>query len=86
MHSSLEDATDLADALEREIEAQGEAAKRAIREYKKTIRRESGAGDARQVETRREVEHAVSQYIQLCQRLDELRVQISASQLPPRTR
>ena len=85
MHSSPEDVTGLADALEREIEAQGEAAKRAIREYKKTIRREAGASGARQLETRREVEQAVSHYIQLCQRLDELRIQISAS-LPTRPR
>ena len=86
MHNSLEDVTDLADALEREIEAQGEAAKRAIREYKKTIRAESAGCRARQLETRREVEHAVTQYIQLCQRLAELRVLISASQLPTRPR
>ena len=86
MNSSPEDVTDLADSLEREIEAQGEAAKRAIREYKKTIRRESGVGGARQLETRREVEQAVSQYIQLQRELDELRARKSTTQLIPRTR
>ena len=83
MHSGLTDVIDLEDALEREIEAQGEAAKRAISEYKKTIRQESGAGGARQIETRREVEQAVSQYIQLRRRLDELRMRMSD---PPRAR
>lgn len=74
--------TDLANALERQVEVQGEAAKRAIREYKKTILHGAATGGVRQTETRRKVEQAVNQYMQLRRRLDELRVEISARQMP----
>lgn len=68
-----DDGTAQADALERQIEAQGEAAKRAIREYKKAILHETASGSGRQTKTRRDVEVAVNRYMQLCRRLDELR-------------
>ena len=83
MRFDPEDVTELAYALERQVEAQGEEAKRAIREYKETILNGTASGSVRQIETRREVEHAVNHYMQLRRRLDELRVQMSASQ-PPR--
>jgi len=81
MHVDAEIVTDLADALERQIEAQGEAAKRAIRGYKKTILHETASGGAHQTEKQREVEMAVNHYISLRRRLDELRVRIDARQL-----
>jgi hypothetical protein len=82
MDFDREDVTDLASALERQIESQGEAAKRAIREYKKAIRRDSALQRVSQNEARCEVLHAVDQYMQLRRRLDDLRMQMS--QLPPR--
>ena len=81
MDFDLENAANLASALERQIESQGEAAKRAIREYKKAIRRDSALQRVSQNEARCEVLHAVNQYMQLRRRLDDLRVQMS--QLPP---
>jgi hypothetical protein len=84
MHLEGDDAISLADALERQIEAQSEAAKTAIREYKKAIRSDSGSRAGRQIKTRRDVEHAVNQYMQLRRQLDELRLQMSARPVPPR--
>ena len=83
-HREADDAIDLAGALERLVEAEEEAAKRAIREYKKTIRNDNASEGARQIESRREVEQAVNRYMQLRRKLDELRLEISASQMPPR--
>jgi len=76
--------TSLADALERRLEAQAEAAKQAIREYKKTILQETASGAVRRMETQREVEHAVSEYMRLRRRLDELRAQTNATRLSTR--
>ena len=86
MHSSAKNIIELADALEREVEAQREAAKRAISEYKKTIRFGPNNGGTRQMETRRQVQHAVSQYIELSRKLDELRMKTNEGQMSPRTR
>ena len=83
-HRDAEDVTDLAGALERQVEAQEEAAKRAIREYKEIIRNDNASEGVRHIETRREVEHAVNRYMQLRRKLDELRLQIGASQMPTR--
>jgi len=84
MHLHRDNVSELADALERQIEVQAEAAKRAIREYKKTILHETSSGRLRQTETKRDVEHAVNLYMQLRRRLDELRAQMSARHLPTR--
>lgn len=82
MHLYPDNLSELADALERQVEVQAEAAKRAIREYKKTIIHETASGG--KADTQRGVEQAVNQYIQLRKSLDELRAQLSASHLPPR--
>lgn len=79
-----EDVIRLAVDLEHQIEDQGEAAKHAIREYKKAIRDDTASHRKRKNETRREVERAVNRYMQLRRRLDELRLQMNASQMPPR--
>jgi len=81
-----ENVSELAGALERQIEAQGEAAKLAIREYKKAILHETASGRDRQAVTKRDVEHAVHEYMELRRRLDELRAQMNARQLPTRAR
>lgn len=65
------DDNDLTGALEREVEAQAEAAKKAIREYKQTIFCEPVSA-AQHLEQQRDVARAVSRYIQLRRRLDEL--------------
>ena len=78
MHIHRDEASEQ-DALERQMEIHAEAAKRAIREYKKIILHETGSGGVRQTETRREVEQAVNQYMQLCRKLDELRTQMNSS-------
>ncbi|HSB12611.1 MAG TPA: hypothetical protein VLM38_24185 [Blastocatellia bacterium] len=70
-----DDPSEQALALERQVEAQAEAAKRAIGEYKKTILRRAIPAGVQQVERQREVELAVTQYIRLRKRLDELRAQ-----------
>ena len=72
------DDNDLADALEREVEAQAEAAKQAIREYKQTICREPVSA-AQHLEQQRDVSRAVSRYIQLRRRLDELNADASTT-------
>lgn len=79
MHIHPDEAGEQEGALERQVEIHAEAAKRAIREYKKTILHETGSGGVRQTETRREVEQAVNQYMQLCRKLDELRTQMNSS-------
>ena len=58
-------------ALERELEVQAEAAKQAIREYKRTISGEPVSA-ARHLEQQRDVSRAVGRYIQLRRKLDEL--------------
>jgi hypothetical protein len=69
--------SDLARALERQVEVQGEAAKRAIREYKKAILEEPAAGGIRRIESQRQVQHVVGEYVQLRRRLDELLAEMS---------
>jgi hypothetical protein len=78
MSSYLPDREDSPEALEREVEAQAEAAKRAIREYKQTICREPVSA-AQHIEQQRDVSQAVSRYIQLRRRLDELHADASTS-------
>jgi len=68
-----DDLTEL--ALEREVEVQAEAAKRAIGEYKKTILQRTIPAASQQIERQREVELTVARYIRLRKRLDELRAQ-----------
>lgn len=76
MHVQLEYVSDLARALERQVEIQAEAAKQAIREYKKSILEEPAGGTIRRVEGQRQVERVVGEYIQLRKRLDEVRAQM----------
>ena len=77
MHLHSDNASELAEALERQIEVYAEAAKRAIGEYKKTILHEPAFSGVRRIEGQREVERAVSLYMQLRKRLDELRAEMS---------
>lgn len=79
MHVQLEQVRDLARALERQVEIQAEAAKQAIREYKKSILEEQAGGTIRLVERQRQVECVVGEYIQLRKRLDEVRAQLCNS-------
>jgi hypothetical protein len=72
MSAQTEQANDLTSALERQVEMQAEAAKRAIREYKKSLLEAPVVGDAQRVERQREVEKVVRNYLQLRKRLDEL--------------
>ena len=83
-HREADDAIDLTGALEQQVDAEEEAAKRAIREYKNTIRNDNASEGARQIESRLEVEKAVNRYMQLRRKLDELRLQTNASQMPSR--
>jgi hypothetical protein len=79
MQGQLEHMSDLARVLERRVEIQAEAAKQAIREYKKSIL-EAPAGDPiRRSESQRQVECVVGEYIQLRKRLDEARAHIRNS-------
>ncbi len=66
------DTNELTRALERQVEIQAEAAKRAIREYKKSLLDASGAGGGQRIERQREVEEVVRNYLQLRKKLDEL--------------
>jgi hypothetical protein len=72
------DSEDVTDALEREVEAQAEAAKQAIRDYKRAISREPVSA-ALHLEQQRDVSRAVSRYIQLRRRLDELHADASTT-------
>lgn len=75
MQGQLEHMSDLARALERRVEIQAEAAKQAIREYKKSIL-EAPAGDPIRRESQRQVERVVGEYIQLRKCLDEARARM----------
>jgi len=66
------DTNELTRALERQVEIQAEAAKRAIREYKKSLLDASGGVGGQRIERQREVEEVVRNYLQLRKRLDEL--------------
>jgi len=66
------DTNELTRALERQVEIQAEAAKRAIREYKKSLLDASGVVGGQRIERQREVEEVVRNYLQLRKRLDEL--------------
>jgi hypothetical protein len=72
MRAQVEHKDDLTTELERQVELQAEAAKRAIREYKKSLLEATGPLDARRVERQREVENVVRHYLQLRKKLDEL--------------
>jgi hypothetical protein len=71
--------SDLARALEHQVEVQAEAAKRAIREYKKSILEEPVGGGNRRIESQREVQQLVGKYIQLRRRLDEVLGEMNTS-------
>ena len=75
MHIRHDHLRDLTIALERQVEMQAQAAKRAIREYKKSLSEGTrGSGTARS-ERQREVTSIVNTYMQLRKRLDEVRAQ-----------
>jgi hypothetical protein len=69
---------DLTLALERQVELQADAAKRAIRDYKKALLEKKDLGTIRQVERQRELERVVSTYMQLRKRLDEVRAEAAS--------
>ena len=77
MLGQVEQMRELASALELQVELRAEAAKRAIREYKQSIREEPGAGGARRSQGQRELKRVVEEYIQSRKRLDEIRAEIS---------
>ena len=72
MRGQREQTNDLTRALERQVEMQAEAAKRAIREYNKSLLKATGASDAKRIERQREVERVMRNYLQSRKRLDEL--------------
>ena len=72
MRGQREQMNDLTRALERQVEMQAEAAKRAIHEYKKSLLKATGVSNAKRIERQREVETVMSNYLQLRKRLDEL--------------
>lgn len=72
MRGQREQTNDLTRALERQVEMLAEAAKRAIREYNKSLLKATGASDAKRIERQREVERVMRNYLQLRKRLDEL--------------
>ena len=72
MRGQREQTKDLTRALERQVEVQAEAAKRAIREYNKSLLDATGASDPKRIERQREVEIVMRNYLQLRKRLDEL--------------
>jgi len=72
MRGQREQTNDLTRALERQVEMQAEAAKRAIREYNKSLLKATRASDAKRIERQREVERVMRNYLQLRKRLDEL--------------
>ena len=80
-----DDVSELVRALEQRVEFQESAAKRAIREYKKSILGKTGSGGIRRLERQRDVEYAVSRYMRLCRQLDELRGRIMQDTDPLRT-
>lgn len=77
MELQPDEVNELLDALERRVEFQADAARRAIREYKESILHETVSGRVRHLERQRDVEYAVNRYRQLRRELDELRAQMS---------
>ena len=82
--SNRENVVDLEVALERQIEAQAEVAKLAIREYKNVIFQGICSARFPHNDKKLAVERAVNKYIQLRRRLDELRGQMKNGRLPTR--
>jgi hypothetical protein len=76
MDLRLEDVNRVEAVLERHAERQTAAVKQAIREYNALY---VDAGSISNLEKRREVERAVSQYIQILKRLEQLRSQSQMS-------
>ena len=80
MNLQPEDTITVIAVLELHARKQTEAVKQAIREYNKTLRVEPSCDRALHLERKREVERAVSQYMQIRKRLDLLQTQtMSAS-------
>ncbi|HKA21519.1 MAG TPA: hypothetical protein VKN18_24795 [Blastocatellia bacterium] len=72
MRGQREQPNDLTRALERQVEMQAQAAKRAIREYNKSLLETTSASKAKRIERQRELEKVMRNYLQLRKRLDEL--------------
>jgi len=66
------DADEITEGLKRQVEIQAEAAKRAIREYKKSLLDANGARSGQRIERQREVEEVVRNYLLLRKKLEEL--------------
>jgi hypothetical protein len=81
--ANRENVVDLEVALERQMEAQAEVAKLAIREYKNVIF-QGICSRFPHNDKKLAVERAVNKYIQLRRRLDELRGQMKNGRLPTR--
>jgi hypothetical protein len=72
MRTQPDSTNDLARALKRQVEIQGDLAKRAIREYNKSLLELKDPNDARRLKRQREVQDIVQNYLQLRKKLDEL--------------
>jgi hypothetical protein len=72
MRLDPDNASETARALERQLEIDAEAAKRAIRDYKKTILHKADSRGVKKIEGQREVECAVNRYMQVRKKLEEL--------------
>jgi len=72
MRSQPDNANDLARALKRQVELQADLAKRAIREYNKSLLELKDPNDARRLKQQHEVQDIVQRYLQLRKKLDEL--------------
>jgi len=72
MRARPDNTNDLARALRIQVDSQAEIAKRAIREYKKSLLDMSNLDDAQRLARQREVHEVVQNYLRLRKRLDEL--------------
>lgn len=71
MRVDSDNAKETARALERQLEIEAEAAKRAIRDYKKAILQTADSRGERKIEGQREVERAVNRYMQVRKKLED---------------
>jgi hypothetical protein len=72
MRRQPDNTNDLARALKTQVDIQANLAKRAIREYKKSLLELTDPNDARRLKRQREVQDIVQNYLELRKRLDEL--------------
>ena len=72
MRTQPDNTNDLARSLKRQVELQADLAKRAIREYNKSLLELNDPNDARRLKQQREVQDRVQRYLKLRKKLDEL--------------